>query len=276
VPITRLSCPKSLPSNSSWNLRVKLFARWQYPENYPHREGALEYNSVSQGKTMIELKDTDILIRLRNTEDNFVERKSSGDSKDWLPAAVAFANSVPIGYPAILFIGVKNDGTPEGKVDLESLQKTFNKKLADAYPPIFYVPKVLSADGKEFLAVIIPGSPERPHFAGQAYIRVGSQTKSASEAQFAILIAQRQSKAYEILKWLGKRVAIETLSYWRGSVHKSRQQGVLIDCNQFYITYGEVLPDASAGQRTYSLPLTKVEVSFDHGMGTLKLEIRDL
>jgi predicted HTH transcriptional regulator len=225
---------------------------------------------------MVDLKDEDILIRLRNTEDNFVERKSSGDSKDWLPATVAFANSVPVGYPAILFIGVKDDGTPEGNCNLESLQKKFDKKLADAYPPIFYLPKVLRTDGKEFLAVIIPGSPDRPHFAGQAYVRVGSQTKSASEAQFAILIAQRQSKACEILKWLGKPVAIETLSYLRGSAHKSRMQGVLTDCNQFYVSYGAALPDGSAGQPTHSLPLSKVEVSFDHAMGTLKLEIREL
>jgi predicted HTH transcriptional regulator len=62
---------------------------------------------------MIELKDEGLLLRLRNFEDNFVERKTSADSKDWLKTVVAFANSTPVGYPAVLFIGVKDDGTPE-------------------------------------------------------------------------------------------------------------------------------------------------------------------
>ena len=50
--------------------------------------------------------DDPTLVRLKNFEDAFVERKSTSDTRDLLKTAVAFANSVPVGYPAILFYGV--------------------------------------------------------------------------------------------------------------------------------------------------------------------------
>lgn len=79
------------------------------------------------------LADEDLLTRLKNFEDNFVERKSAGDNRDWLKTLVAFANSTPVGYPAVLFIGVRDDGTPEGGNNLDKLQQTLAEKPK---PPI--------------------------------------------------------------------------------------------------------------------------------------------
>ena len=62
---------------------------------------------------MIEITDADLLLRLTNYEVHFVERKTSGDSKDLLKTVVGFANSAPIGYPAVLYIGVKDGGAIE-------------------------------------------------------------------------------------------------------------------------------------------------------------------
>ena len=64
-----------------------------------------------KGSRLVELSDEDLINRLRNFEDTFVERKTVSDQKDWLPAVVGFANSVPIDYPGALFIGVKDDGS---------------------------------------------------------------------------------------------------------------------------------------------------------------------
>ena len=216
---------------------------------------------------MLELTDADLLLRLTNYEDHFVERKSSGDSKDWLKTVVGFANSAPIGYPAVLYIGVKDSGEIEENVNvnLDSLQKNFAKRLDDAYPPVYYMTKVLAKDGKQFLAVIVPGSEHRPHFAGRSYIRIGSETRVASEQQFDTLIAQRQSKTYEILKWKGKPVALvfrndpTRLRYNPGTV-------ILEDCNQFYLTY------SVEGQRT-SISLSSVDLSFEDKWNCLKLEV---
>ena len=71
---------------------------------------------------MISLTDQDILLRLNSFEDAFVERKTASDSKDWLKTVVAFANSAPVGDPAILFIGVRNNGDIEEGTNLDSLQ----------------------------------------------------------------------------------------------------------------------------------------------------------
>ena len=219
---------------------------------------------------MIELSDQELLLRLRNFEDNFVERKTSGDSKDWLKTVVAFANSTPIGYPAVLYIGVKNDGTPEEKtVDLDSLQRTFNEKVRDAYPPIYRLPKILNVGGKQVLAVIVPGSEERPHFAGRAYIRKGSETVEASEEQFANLIAMRNSKVYDILKWKAKLV---TIAFVRNvpsprlgtPTSINEDAGSVQRCNQFYVTL-------DYRGTPWSYPLNRVEISFDNKANRLQL-----
>jgi len=220
---------------------------------------------------MIELKDEELLLRLKNFEDNFVERKTSGDSRDWLKTVVAFANSTPIGYPAVLYIGARNDGTPEEKtVDLDSLQRSFNEKVRDAYPPIYQLTKILDVGGKQVLAVIVPGSEQRPHFAGRSFIRKGSETVEASDAQFVNLIAMRNSKAYEILKWKGKTITLDVMNvehtYTVGSVGSS-QAFTVEDCNQFHVTL-------DAGTFKKSVPLTRIEISFDQKAQRLKLEER--
>lgn len=225
---------------------------------------------------MIELSDADILARLTNFEDAFVERKSTGDTKDLLKTAVAFANSTPIGYPAILFYGVTDKGVPEGKeTNLASLQKTISDRLAEAYPTVYYFTKVLQQGGKQFLAVIIPGSEDRPHFAGKSYIRDGSQTLPASEQQFDRLIAERNSKAREILKWCGKEITVtwprippseREIPYIAGGERSIR---TVIDCNQFFVTVEG--PDERICQ---SFSLTQLDIGFDNEGNRLELMLR--
>ena len=89
--------------------------------------------------------DQELQLRIRNFEDYFVERKSLGDSKDWLKTAVAFANSAPISFPCVLYLGVRNDGTPEPQAadsNLEKLQSTFAEEVKVAYPQIPYYPRI--------------------------------------------------------------------------------------------------------------------------------------
>lgn len=201
-----------------------------------------------------------------------MERKTASDKRGWLRTAVAFANSVPVGYPAVLFIGVRDDGTVavEPHTNLEKLQKTFSEVVKPAYPPISYFPRVLTDNANQFLAVIVPGSPGRPHFAGQSYVRVGPESRNASEAQFESLIAQRQSKAYAISEWIDKTIVVE---HWQGSghhIHANTAPARVLACNALYVTYAPPsVPDPKI-----SVPLSRVEVSFDHENKMLKLEIR--
>jgi hypothetical protein len=225
---------------------------------------------------VIDLNDDDILSRLTNFEDAFVERKSTGDTRDLLKTAVAFANSTPIGYPAILFYGVTDKGVPEGKANLDSLQKTISEKLSEAYPPIYYLTKVLQQEGKQFLGVIVPGSENRPHFAGPSYIRVGTQSKETSEEQFERLIAERISKAREILKWRGRDITLGRLieAHYPGGrevVLGRRTVHTVIDCNQFYVTLQETGPLEHAPE---SYPLAELEISFDNEAHQLQLHLK--
>lgn len=108
----------------------------------------------------------------------------------------------------------------------------------------------------QVLAILVPGSPDRPHFAGKSYIRVGSQTKEASEHEFEALVAQRSSVVYEVLKWKGK-----TISFYLTEVHGDRpHQGTaftVVDCNNFYVTL-------AVKEQIFSYALRNANLSFDH------------
>lgn len=215
----------------------------------------------------MDLQDEDILLRLADTEDSFTERKTINDLGDCLKTAVAFANSTPIDYPAILFVGVRDDGEIEGVPDPEKIQKNVSSKVAKAYPTIYHASRVLVRDGKTFLAFIIPGSPSRPHFAGAAYIRDTNKSLPASATQFDRLLAERNSKAYEILKWRGMVVSKVTFNT-RISTSTYQSPVVVRDCNQFYVT----LANANEPKGTaHSVPLTAIELNYDHNLKCLEL-----
>lgn len=155
------------------------------------------------------LSNEELLLWLRNPEHHFVERKVYSDLGDALKTIVAFANSAPIGSPAVLFIGVLNDGEIQPEQDLDGIQKKLGRKFAEAYPPIYYETRIVQdALGRRCLAIVVPGSALRPHFSGKAFIRVGSESREASEDQYEELIAQRSSKIRKLLAWKGKSVTI--------------------------------------------------------------------
>lgn len=149
----------------------------------------------------------DIISRLKDLEDGFTERKTEGaaNASELRKTLVAFANSVPAGKTSILFLGVRNDGTPVGLNNPESLQKTIREVAEkDCYPTVKYQTRVFEIDGKILLAVIVQASDERPHFSGPAFIRIGSESVAASGRMYEDLIASRNTKAGRILRSKGE------------------------------------------------------------------------
>jgi len=208
------------------------------------------------------------------SEDHFIERKSSGDSKDWLKTVVAFANSTPLDRFAVLYIGVRDNGSVEGLTNFDAIQKDLKQKLDLAYPPIHYTTRVLSEGERGFLCVIVAGSAERPHFAGPAYVRAGSQTVNASQQQFERLIAERNSKTYRILQSQGKHVSVGMIR----SGHAAQVLGrigsrtvmEIVDCTPFTLT----LRDQYGGVQ--NIALDRVHVLEDHVYRySITLEIRE-
>jgi hypothetical protein len=224
---------------------------------------------MSTAHLIVDLSDADLLARMRNFEDHLVERKTVKDEKDWRKSAVAFANSAPVALPAVLYIGVRDNGeieTPQR--DLDEAQRRFNAQMRSVYPRIAYIPKIISDNGRQALAIIIPGSALRPHFAGLSYVRRGSETIEASELQMAEFIARRDNKANLILDWKDKEVtvadrvplAIGGNSLWTRAVR-------IADCNQFYVTL------SVEGLSSQSLPLRRIEVNYDNQLKRLELVI---
>jgi hypothetical protein len=228
---------------------------------------------MSEGTLAESLTDEALILKLQSTEHDFVERKSRSDKGAWLQTAVAFANSAPIGWPAILFIGVDDDGKPHVNTDkLEDLMKSVSSMLDLAYPAIYRHILPLHLPDGSCLAVVIPGSETRPHFAGKSYVRDGPQTKEASGEQYEVLIAERQSKAREILKFKGKQVTLQEIRN-RGT-HTAQIGGTTAtveDCNQFFVTLafgGGTFGDP----RSYrSIPLPWIEISRDHSKNQLTI-----
>jgi Schlafen, AlbA_2 len=221
-------------------------------------------------RPVIELSDADILSRLANTEDATVERKTANDYRDCLKTAVGFSNSLPLNDPGIIFVGVGDDGTVQDRLNLDTLQKEVSKTIDRVYPPIYPQMKVMKGtDGKEFLAVVVRGSPNKPHFAGPSYIRDGSQTREASELQFAKLIAERSSKSHEILKYLGQGVTFrlpeKEMLLIANRVYRDYADGRVTGCNQFFVSVEFFAVETATGQTvTRSYPLAFIEISYDH------------
>jgi predicted HTH transcriptional regulator len=220
-----------------------------------------------------EMSDQDLLARMKNFEDHFVERKTCGDSRDWLKTVVAFANSAPIGYPCILYIGVRDNGEIEARqTNFDSLQKTLNKFLQDAYPRVAYLPRIITEGGKQALAVIVPGSDSRPHFAGPAYVRRGSETFEASDEQLDDLIASRSGKVYRISLYIGKPVTTLNCNILgNGQVTRSKwiPDPFVFSCNEFWVTLQ--MPAPSKG--LHSFMLKDVDLNYDNQSERLQLEI---
>ncbi len=213
--------------------------------------------------------ESELISKLSNREDAFVERKLFSDTDDWLRTAVAFANTCPLGFHGVLFVGVKEDGTIQEQQNVDSVQSKVAKKINEAYPQIFYSLKILQKDGRQFIAAIIPGSAERPHFVGGAYIRQGSSNMPANELLFNELIAQRNSKVYAILKWKGKQITAE-----RRNVERFAMAGEVAG---YFEPFVEGCDPHSVklrlGSSVQTIPLERVRISHDDERHRLKLEL---
>lgn len=218
-----------------------------------------------------------LLQRLSNNEDNFIERKpESAGKSDWKRTIVAFANSVDKEDTAILFIGVEDDGSIKGVLNSDSIQKKIRKICKDeCYPPIDYKSEVFTIDGKNVLAILIEESKNRPHFAGPAYMREGSESVKASKEQYRDLITSRMDPCREILKHKGEIVTVLVHRKYLGKTdylgdnrYKSKHECRIEDCNPHYI----ILYDIKT-KETVNEPIKNIEISFDHTLSRFQVNV---
>jgi len=176
------------------------------------------------------MTDEELKRRLSDTEDGWTERKPPNVDSDLVrKTLVAVANSVPEGEEAILFIGVADDGTPIGVDDPDHMQKKVKRWADWCYPPIRHTSRAIESNGKRILAVIVQPDHNRPHFAGPAYVRVGSESPKANEVLFDELIASRMSKARPLLDAMRKGESVSVMVWHFGNFN-------VLDCTVIEVT----------------------------------------
>lgn len=208
-----------------------------------------------------------LIARLKNHEDNFVERKPEGvNASEIRQSIVAFANGAPPEGSGILFIGVQNDGKIQGVENPDKLQKTVREQCERVcYPPIAFTSEVLDFDGKAVLAVVVPYSKNRPHFSGPAFVRRGSESVAASPELFDELIVSRNDKVAAILRMRGSPISVICLQHKLGSTerisdqrYRTRSECSIQSCNAHTVR----LSDLGSGTNITE-PLELVTVSYD-------------
>ena len=215
------------------------------------------------------MTDAELLERMQLSEGNFLERKLQGSANEaeLKKTLVAFANSISGEQEAVLYIGVSDDRKQvHGVTDANSLQRTVRRVCKDiCYPPIENVEcRVLSKDGKEVLAVVVRENANRPHFSGHAYVRVGSESITASKEMFEDLIASRLEKPRIILKMKGQVITVQTLGKTLGDTEvlgrsfRASYNCRVEECTPHHVTF----TDLATGKRLNE-PLSYVELSSD-------------
>lgn len=183
------------------------------------------------------MTDEEIKKRLSDLEDGWTERKLENVNKaDIRKAVVAFANSVPEGEEAVLFIGVADDGTAIGVANPDNTQKTVRQSADSCYPAIRYTARVVESNGRHVVAVIVEADHNRPHFAGPAFVRVGSESVSASERLFQELVASRNSKARPLLE-AKRKGEVVSVSQWHFGTRSAPQDCTVVECTPWFAVF---------------------------------------
>ena len=220
------------------------------------------------------MRSEDLVQRLKDDEDGFTERKPDGVNRsDLRRTIVAFANSVPEERSAILFIGVANDGTVNGVSNPDSLQKTIREVAEqDCYPSVKLQTEVISITNKKVVAVIVEASIDRPHFSGPAFVRIGSESKIASQEMYEELIASRNTKAGKILRNKDKLI---TLDYWYIDLPSKKKIRDMPDCTIKGCDGHVVHLHNDFSGKSMSFPLEDIKISYDQAKNRMMIQVNE-
>ncbi|MGH8261351.1 MAG: AlbA family DNA-binding domain-containing protein [Steroidobacteraceae bacterium] len=170
------------------------------------------------------LSEAELLEMLRDgrtAESSLIERKPDNfKDKEARKVIVAFANSTPEGQEAVLFIGLDDKtGKATGVANTDELQRKYARVLAECYPTIDVRMHVLPFEEKDVVAIVVPASARKPHFAGGAYIREGSRSVLASDRLYEDLIQSRKDKTRELIKYRNAQTvfSVRGINYRLGS-----------------------------------------------------------
>jgi hypothetical protein len=202
-------------------------------------------------------------------ETSLVERKpGSVNKREIRREACAFANSLPDGAEAVIFIGLQDaTGAPTGIKNMDSLHKLIDEALTvDCYPAIKYETRELPYKGSSVLALIVPSSPKKPHFTGPAFVRNGAKTVVASEDQLNELVLNRLDNCRELIQYKNSHqiISVRGINYKLGSNKPFRTPHVEGEaCKVEHCTGHIVRFLRVASRESFTEELSRVSISFD-------------
>ncbi len=170
----------------------------------------------------------------------------------------------------MLFIGATDSGEIEAKSgNLDKLQKTLSEKKCKPYiHPSLAPPSTLKEDHRECIAVIVPGSPAKPHFGGPLYVREFSKSVKATAAQFESLLATSDQQSLRTPEMDRKQITVREYQRYQSAGYDIREtlwSAAVIAYSQFYLTI-------NYNNRNCSLPLATSELAYDHQQDCLQIE----
>jgi predicted HTH transcriptional regulator len=198
-------------------------------------------------------------------EDTYLERKPETANRDELRRTlVAFANTIKGIREAVLLIGVADNGSVLGVKNPDDKQKEV-RRICDemCYPPINCHLEIINVQGQNVVAVSVPESSSRPHFAGPAFVRRGSESVIATRQQYEDLIASRHDKCRVLQGWKDQVVTLIEDKY---RLDKGRVAGewrairecTILESNAHIVRLNDIASTAS-----YTVPLRQIEISYD-------------
>ncbi|GAB4208278.1 MAG: hypothetical protein Fur0019_13830 [Tibeticola sp.] len=143
--------------------------------------------------------DAELEALLAAPESDRVERKESfkGDAPNTVREAVcAFANDLPgHGVPGIVFIGVRDDGTPAGLSVTDELLRSLSDIKTDGNivpPPTLAVERRLLRGAEVAVITVAPADAPPVRYKGRAWVRVGPRRSVATAQDERILNERRR------------------------------------------------------------------------------------
>jgi hypothetical protein len=206
----------------------------------------------------------DLLARLRDDEDRLVERKPATAGKsDFKRTIVAFANSVPENRVGVLFVGIGDDGIPHGVPNPDRMQRDLRQLGEnDCYPPIFVDSELVRIEDKVIVAVLVGPSNQRPHFAGPAFVRRGSESVNASAVEYEQLLQSQVSIVRRLQPWAGKLVTVTEIAkqlgeyFPIGDSHQQSDTYELVEINPHFVRFKRIPSGAFVTEIIDSLRLS--------------------
>ena len=144
---------------------------------------------------------------LEAEESEALERKKSIDNRRVKQAIIAFANDQADRERGWLILGQAPD---KEIIGLKGGADEIQRKISDiartqCFPAIPISIEVVERQGKQLAIVEVRRSHARPHFEGRSWVRMGSTTRQATDAEVTLMrAAESDRKVALVSKWFNE------------------------------------------------------------------------